>query len=139
MDRLPIEKSVSYPDAVDSAMVGTYPALAKSGGGYFYDEVLEYRVWVHPEAGGEDLGDGGDYFFAFPTYEEARACSATTEGAEQPLVLVRQVEHVNEPSPGQFEHVKGERLTEWRVEWLEHSKRGEDSIETFLRERCEEV
>ena len=139
MSRLPSEDTVGYPDAVDRAKVGTYPALVKSGGGYFYDEVLEYRVWVHPEAGGEDLHDGEDYFFSFPTYEEALARSATTEGAEQPLVLVRQLEHINEPSAGKFEHVIGERLTEWRVEWLEHNKRGEDSIENFLRERSERV
>jgi len=33
--------------------VGTYPALAKSGAGYFYDEILEYRVWIHPADGSE--------------------------------------------------------------------------------------
>lgn len=38
----------SYPTVVDLHMVGKYPVLTKSGGGYFYDEVLEYRVWCHP-------------------------------------------------------------------------------------------
>lgn len=37
-----------YPAAIDSALVGTYPAHTKSGGGYFYDDVLEYRVWCRP-------------------------------------------------------------------------------------------
>lgn len=31
----------NYPLAVDPARVGEYPAEAKSGGGYFYDEVLD--------------------------------------------------------------------------------------------------
>ena len=39
--------------------------VTKSGGGYFYDEVLEYRVWVHPERGGPDHHEGEDYFHAF--------------------------------------------------------------------------
>lgn len=35
-----------WPDRVD-----TYPATAKAGGGYVWDEVLEYRVWCHHERG----------------------------------------------------------------------------------------
>lgn len=53
-----------YPDAVDPARVGKYPTLTKSGGGYFYDDVLEYRVWI-------EGGDGGDHFRAFATYSVA--------------------------------------------------------------------
>jgi hypothetical protein len=30
-----------YPDAVDSNLVGTYPASACTGGGLVWDEVLE--------------------------------------------------------------------------------------------------
>jgi hypothetical protein len=41
-------KKTNYPNVINPSKVGTYPALVKSGGGYFYDEVLEYRVWVHP-------------------------------------------------------------------------------------------
>ena len=33
-----------YPPAAYPEKVGTYPALCHSGGGYFYDDVLEYRV-----------------------------------------------------------------------------------------------
>lgn len=124
-----------YPAAVDLDMVGEYPVLTKSGGGYFWDEVLEYRVWVHPEAGDSDLYDGEDYVLVFATFDEALDFSRSTKGAEPPLVLVRQLEHVNEPKPGVFEHVKEERLTEWRVEWLEGSKREADTIERFLEER----
>ena len=46
------DKSVGpsdFPLAVDPERVGSYPVDAKSGAGYFYDDVLEYRVWVHPE------------------------------------------------------------------------------------------
>jgi hypothetical protein len=123
--------SSAYPTAVDPAKVGSYDALAKSGGGYFYDEVLEYRVWVHP--------GGDDYFQAFATFEEAEAFSKKQQGAEPPLVLVLQHEHVNEPSPGVFEHVKGDRIAEWQVEWLKGGKRGPDSIEKFLKEKQNEA
>jgi hypothetical protein len=34
-----------YPTASDPKKVGKYPALAGAGGGYVWDEVLEYRVW----------------------------------------------------------------------------------------------
>ncbi|MBK1884623.1 GCN5 family acetyltransferase [Luteolibacter pohnpeiensis] len=118
--------------AVDPALVGSYPSKTHSGAGYFYDDVLEYRVWIDPQSGGERLNAGSDYFKAFATYEEALKYSQSTKGAESPLVLVRQLEHVNEPKKGIFEHVKGERLTEWQVEWLAESKRGPNSIPDFL-------
>jgi hypothetical protein len=120
----------AYPVAIDPGKVGDYPALTKSGAGYVYDDVLEYRVWIHP--------DGDVYYYAFATYEEAKRFSEKTEGAEEPLVLVLQHEHINEPEPGKYEHVKGDRLTEWRVEWLEGNKRGPDTIANFLREKAEE-
>ena len=47
-----------YPTAVDPKKVETYRALAKAGGGFVWDEVLEYRVWCHPERGAPDLHDG---------------------------------------------------------------------------------
>ena len=36
-----------YPTVLDDSLVGTYPALSKAGGGFVWDEVLEYRVWCH--------------------------------------------------------------------------------------------
>lgn len=125
-----------YPVAIDPDQVGEYPALTKSGGGYFYDDVLEYRVWVHPHAGGEDLHEGDDYYYAFATFEDAAECANETPGAEQPLVLVRQFESINEPTAGVFEHYTEARITEWRVEWLADSKRTATSIPDFLKARA---
>ena len=124
-----VKQKNGYPATVDPAKVGTYPALTKSGGGYFYDDVLEYRVWVHPEAGGDDS------YYAFATFDEATAFSRNTDGAESPLVLVLQLEWIDEPKPGEFRHKKGERITEWQVEWLKESKRGADSIARFTAAR----
>ncbi len=121
-----------FPVAVDPAQVGTYPWAVKSGAGYFYDEVLEYRVWIHPQQGGARLNEGNVYFRAFATYENAKQFSEFTKGAEEPLVLIRQLEYVNEPQVGVFEHVTEVRLTEWKVEWLKNSKRGPTSISDFL-------
>lgn len=118
-----------HPVATDPGRVGTYPALTKSGGGYFYDEVLEYRVWIHPAGGGDD------YYRAFASFEPALEYSKTTPGAEEPLALVRQVEWIDEPQTGKFELRAGERLTEWQVPWLKGSKRSGGSIDRFLAER----
>ena len=63
----------TYPDAVDPKLVGTYSAEAMAGGGYVWDDVLEYRVWCHPERGAPDLEDGSDYYYPFATYAEAIA------------------------------------------------------------------
>ena len=130
-------KKSKFPIAIDPKHVGWYPALAKSGGGYFYDEVLEYRVWIHPRDGGPELveGDADVYFCAFLSYEEALRFSKETPGAEEPLVLIRQYEHINEPKTGNYIHVVGNRVTEWQVEWLEGSKRGPNSIPEFLNSK----
>lgn len=34
-----------YPPVRDPDQVGTYPAAVCAGGGYVWDDVLEYRVW----------------------------------------------------------------------------------------------
>jgi predicted CopG family antitoxin len=123
-----------YPSAYKPCKVGKYPAFVKSGGGFFYDEVLEYRVWIHPECGGEDIYNGSDYFYSFATYEEALDFSKSANGAEEPLVLVLQREYINEPELNQFIHIKEKRITEWQTEWLKDSKRNKDSISNFLIE-----
>ncbi|MEX0342003.1 MAG: hypothetical protein AB3N06_05410 [Erythrobacter sp.] len=122
----------AYPPALDPAKVGSYPASTKSGGGYVWDEVLEYRVWSHPERGAPDECDGSDYCYAFDNYPDALAFSQAREGAENPLVLVLQREHINEPRPGVFEHVTQERITEWKVEWLGRSRRTASTIPDFF-------
>jgi hypothetical protein len=122
-----------FPVAVDVNRVGTYPSETKSGAGYFYDDVLEYRVWLHPEKGAAPLNGQKDYFVAFAQYELAHSYSEKTPGSEPPLVLVRQFEWIDEPKKGQFIPVKGERTTEWQVKWLQDDKRTDKSIEEFLR------
>ncbi len=98
-----------------------------------WDEVLEYRVWCHPERGAEDLFEGDDYYYTFETCEEALAFSESKKGTEEPLALILQKEHINEPEPGVFEHVKEERVTEWCVDWLSRSKRSDDTIPRFMQ------
>jgi putative acetyltransferase len=121
-----------YPTAVDPEKVGKYPARTKAGGGYVWDELLEYRVWCHPERGAPDLHDGDDYYLAFATYPKALAFSKRTRGAERPLALVRQRQYIDEPEDGQYVHVKKVRITEWLVEWLQRPRRTRDTIPNFL-------
>ena len=123
----------TFPAVKDAALVGTYPASAKAGGGYVWDAVLEYRVWCHPERGATALEDyDGDYYYAFDTYEEALELSKTMPGTEQPLALILQQEYISEPAPGEYVHIKEQRLTEWPVEFLSRPKRDENTIPNFL-------
>jgi len=114
-----------YPKVKDPAMVGEYPALANSGGGFVWDEVLEYRVWCHPQ-------EGDDYYYAFEDVETAFECSNEEPGAEEPLALILQVEHINEPEPGCYVHMKEERITEWPLEFLSRPRRSENTIPDFM-------
>ena len=118
----------SYPLAVAPEKVGDYPALTDSGAGYFYDDVLEYRVWINPIGGGDDI------YRAFARYEDALEFSRKTPGAEEPLVLILQKQWIDEPEPGTFFVRTEDRITEWRVEWLSDSKREPGSIERFMEE-----
>ena len=59
-------------------MVGEYSPHAYAGGGIFWDEVLEYRVWCHPDA-------GGDYYYPFESAEVALAFSRQESRAGKPL------------------------------------------------------
>lgn len=122
----------AYPLAVDPTRIGTYPANAGSGAGYFYDDVLEYRVWLNPENGAAPVNGTTDYFVAFAEYEVAEAFAKNTTGAEQPIVLVRQREWISEPEHGHFIPEKGERITEWQVPWLSKNKRTAESIKEFM-------
>jgi len=122
----------TYPDAIDPSAVGTYPALVKAGGGYVWDEVLEYRVWCHPERGAPDEEKGSDYFEAFARYADALAFSRETAGAEEPVALILQREHIDEKEPGVYEHITQERLTEWPPEFLTRPRRTERTIPDFL-------
>lgn len=121
-----------YPKVKDPNLVGTYPALVKSGGGYVWDDVLEYRVWCHPEKGAPDIEDGNDYYYAFETYEEALEFFESNHGTENPLALIFQQEYISEPEPNKYIHIKEERLTEWPVEFLSRPRRTENTIPDFL-------
>jgi len=123
---------MSYPKVKDTELVGTYPALSKSGAGYVWDHVLEYRVWCHPERGAPDEENGDDYYYAFDNYKDALECSKTINGAEEPLALVLQEEYINEPEPGKYEHIKEHRITEWPVQFLSRPRRTENTIPNFL-------
>ncbi len=123
----------TYPAVKEAALVGTYPGHTKSGGGYVWDAVLEYRVWCHPERGAPVMdGDDGDYFYAFETYEEALEFSKTMAGAEQPLALILQEEYIGEPAMGEYVHMKEQRMTEWPIEFLNRPQRNDSTIPNFL-------
>ncbi|MFC4815597.1 hypothetical protein [Flavobacterium sp. GCM10023249] len=121
-----------YPEVIQKEKIGDYPALVKSGGGYVWDEVLEYRVWCHPENGAPDIEDGNDYYYVFDNYEDALEYSNENVGAEQPLALILQREYIDEPETEYYVHIKEERLTEWPVEFLSRPRRTENTIPDFI-------
>ena len=125
-------KAGQYPTVLDPSLVGTYPASAEAGGGYVWDAVLEYRVWCYPRSGAEDLAGGSDYYYAFDSYEEAEKFARGTKGAQAPLALVLQEEHIDEPEEGQYIHVRERRVTEWPVQLLSRPRRTPETIPAFL-------
>ncbi len=121
-----------YPSVIDPLLVGTYSAVAKAGGGYVWDEVLEYRVWCRPELGAPDEAEGSDYYYPFATYEEAQEFADSTMGTEEPLALVLQREFIDEPEPGRYVHIREERVAEWPVEFLSRPRRTSSTIPDFM-------
>lgn len=95
-----IKNTSQYPKVKDPDKVGSYPALVKSGGGYLYDEVLEYRVWNRSS------------FTAYKTAEEALA----NKGEAVALVLQKAGHWI------QWDDTLGigqkDRMTEWALDWL---------------------
>jgi len=121
-----------YPNAKSPTLVGTYPAVVKAGGGYVWDEVLEYRVWCHPQQGAPDIEEGNDYYYVFEVYEEALRFFEGNDGTEEPVALVLQEEYIAEEEPGKFIHINEQRLTEWPVEFLSRPKRSANTIPAFF-------
>jgi len=121
-----------YPKVKDPSLIGDYPGLVKSGGGYVWDDVLEYRVWYHPHGEAPNAEEGDDYYYVFESYEEAFAYSQANEGCEEPLALVLQEEYIDEPEPGKYVHIKNQRLTEWPVEFLKRPRRNKNTIPDFF-------
>jgi len=121
-----------YPEVKNKDLVGTYSAAGYSGGGYVWDEVLEYRVWCHPPAGAPDIMEGDDYYYVFDSYEEALDFSQENPGTEVPLALIEQEEYIDEPEPGKYVHIKEKRITEWPVEFLSRPKRKANTIPDFF-------
>jgi hypothetical protein len=121
-----------YPKVKDPDLVGEYPGLVKSGGGYVWDAVLEYRVWCHHYDGAENTKDGDDYYYAFETYDEALDYYQSNKGCDEPLALVLQEEYIDEPEPGEYVHVQNQRLTEWPVAFLKRPRRTDNTIPDFL-------
>lgn len=121
-----------YPAVKDPELVGSYPAVAKAGGGYVWDAVLEYRVWCHPQPGTPEYDEGSDYYYVFEHYEDALDCSEATPGAEEPLALILQEEYIDEPETGVYIHMKEQRITEWPVVFLTRPQRTQNTIPDFL-------
>jgi hypothetical protein len=106
-----------YPVAVDYSMVGKYPMLTGSGGGYVWSEILEYRVFSRVD----DNDDVGMY--TFNTYEQAEQYAKTLpKYSDYPhlTVLIKQNQYIQPPdsSNGKPTLKKEERITEWMPQWL---------------------
>jgi putative acetyltransferase len=120
------------PRAIDPARVGKYPATAGAGGGLVWDAVLEYRVWCCPARGAPDKDNGSDYYYAFESFSDALRFSKEHPGADEPIALVLQREYIEEPTPGEYVHIRKQRVTEWPIEFLSRPRRTENTIPDFL-------
>lgn len=119
-------KRTTFANAYDPSQVGKYPEFVYSGGGYFYDEILEYRVWVRSSGHDPEL-------HTFATYKEAEHFSQLDPDAEPPVVLVLQREYIDEPTQGHYKHVRKERIAEWQPDWLRGNRNTGDNVRKFLQ------
>lgn len=107
--------------------VGSYSALTKTGGGYLWDDVLEYRVWIHP--------NGDDYFVPFATYQGAKNFSEQEEKAEKPLALVLQKKgHWVAWDEKGVRIGDTNRITEWKVDWLKDKNFSDANLKRALKQ-----
>lgn len=83
-------------------------------------------MWCHPQDG------GGDYLRAFSAYDDALAFAHATDGGETPLALVLQEEYIDEPTPGEYAHIRERRIAEWPVLFLSRPRRTADTIPEFM-------
>lgn len=134
---------MQYPAVTDPEQVGEYEEAAYLGGGYFFDEVLEYRVWCYAninenalDVDSNFLDIANEYYRAFATFEQALAFANSAENAEKPVVLIRQLEWIDQPSRGVYIHNKGERITEWQADWLACGVRKANDISAFLQNKA---
>lgn len=93
-------------------MVGNYPVLAKSGGGYVWDDVLEYGYCAPLMMELPIFTMDNDYFFSFESYEDALYFSQHNSGTENPLALILQEEYIDNPDVGHCVDVKESRIAE---------------------------
>jgi len=121
-----MDEGAQFPPADDPSQIGTFPAVVGAGGGLVWDAVLEYRVWCHPRSGDDD------YYYAFTTHVEAEEFANSNDEAEEPLVLIAQEEYIEESEPGEYEHRKERRLTEWPPEFVTRPRRTGRTIPDFL-------
>ena len=96
------------PEVVDPSKIRTYSLLCGAGGGTFWDEVLEYRVWTH--------GEGGDGATIFDNYKQAREFAEREGTIVLALVLQRETCWGNDGSDMKMEFE--ERKAEWQIAWL---------------------
>lgn len=92
---------------------------------------MDYRVWCSPLDGAPDTEDGDDYYYVFDNYEEALKYSEENMGSEKPLALILQEEYISENKPGEYVHIKEQRLAEWPVEFLNRPRRTTNTILIF--------
>lgn len=119
--------SSNYPIADKPKKIGSFPVEVFSGGGYLFDKVLEYRVWVRNKNVSSEL-------YSFTNYEDALRFRNQTKGAEFPLALVYQAEYIAEPEEGEPVLIKQPRIAEWQVKWLEGNQRNEKNINNLLED-----
>lgn len=130
-----VDQSVSqqsrYPLAAEPSLVGTYSGRSKSGG------ATSMTTSLSTESGSIPSRERRHWLETMTTSPRSRNTSRRWPSRRRTrcratVVVLRQLESINEPSPGVYRHQSGARITGWLPQWLLGSKREPDSITKFL-------
>ncbi len=117
------------PSAVDHQKVGYYGNAESYNDGYFWDELLEYRVRCRALPNDEEE----ELLYCFKDYQSAFTFYKKTPTTQELNALILQKEHITRLNRNAFKHIDTPRMVEWPAHFLMRPQGSTAFIITFLR------
>lgn len=118
----------TLPDAIDSQKVGYYGHADSYNDGYFWDELLEYRVRCRALPTDEEE----ELLYCFRDYPSAFEFYKKTPTAQELNALVLQKESITRLNRNEFKHITTPRTAEWPAHFLMRPQGSASFIAKFL-------